>query len=374
MSKYFKIVNGTTFDLNNIIPAGNRVLSNLYTGFPTTTNAAVDTANFDAPMGTTGYSIANGDLGLLFPGVGTFYEATFVRNQITCAWQAYDPDASLHRFHSPKSFNTTIESCYNHISIACQGGGGGGGGSSTSNNNGISGGGGGGGGWFGVKRADLNVIGRGFYIEIGAGGTCGLSENKYRTAGARNGGDGGRSLVQSNTNFNKDVIAYGGYGGRTYVHPGNDPFSGNGGPSGTGTSNLASGTSVYAHGSGNSAGQAGRQSADAYGPLGGDSRSINQIGGNFASIKSPNGEGNNQSQTNNQPGLPAGGYITGQTFQIGGNVQYNGPGQPIYYNIVGNAYGGGGGGAASNNVGNGRPGLTGGPGAPGYVVIYKYLS
>jgi len=32
---------GTSFDINNILPAGSRVLSNLYPGFPTTTKSDI---------------------------------------------------------------------------------------------------------------------------------------------------------------------------------------------------------------------------------------------------------------------------------------------------------------------------------------------
>ena len=52
------------------IPAGSRVLSKLYPGFPTTTKSAIWANNFDYQIGTTGYSTTNdGDLGLLFPTI-----------------------------------------------------------------------------------------------------------------------------------------------------------------------------------------------------------------------------------------------------------------------------------------------------------------
>jgi len=173
----------------------------------------------------------------------------------------------------------------------------------------------------------------------------GVTQNLIGATGGEggNGGNGGKSI---------DVIS---------------PV--NGGTTGYSENNFNGGTVLAGGVEDNNNGQNGGTDRDAGGTLGGDSIYNNTADPArlFTSVKSPNHNGNNVALTNNQPGIPGGGTSN--------NVNYSGQaGTTITFNYVNDAYGGGGGGAGSNNAGNDKPGLMGAPGAPGYAVIYKYLS
>jgi hypothetical protein len=343
----------TVISSSNVIDDTSIVATNNYTGFPNKSNIAIDNTNFDTKVGDIGYKHSDTDLGNNIPAAVVFYIADLKRSAFNMTWgNTIQSDCT---FYDSITRNVDIENCFNYISVIICGGGGGGG---YSNSNGGRGGcGGGGGDCASFTKIDLSLVGRSFEVIVGRGGLPGIPPT-YGTV--KEATSGGASSFKSNTTGHS-VNANGGHGG----------VSGSTNPTPVGntvTNFLFNHYDSYEPGGNSGPLNFGKPSGGegSYGVVGGQSGYTTMGGRNSGVLSLVNNTGNNTVLSNNLPGIPAGGDASNVT-RNDNNAFYG-----ITFNRPSHVYGSGGGGAGGTNGGNG--GRPGGIGAPGFVIIYKYIN
>ena len=347
-------------------------ISNLFSGFPNTSNRTINNNNFDKCLTKSiGYTTGTpaSELSNQIPSKSFFYKSYLNANSININFNNAASnftfpaiDYSNFKFNSTSNQNFTVPSIFNSMGVVLCGGGGGGGGTSVNNvNESQSGGSGAGGGFLYIANVDLNNEGRNWSLSVGGGGTGGMwiSGNRLCAGGTQyDGGTGGDTRLTSNYTAHY-AAANGGGGGSSYNNTAPNSVAGSSNSNIPGTTNFPSGVNNNGVNSTN---------GGAPGTLGGDC-TYNSIGMSYSSnyIYLLSLNGSNTVCLNNSGGFPAGGDVNNQSGSTNGNENvYN-----INRSGIENVYGSGGGGSGGNNTH--RCGGPGGPGAPGFAIIYYYL-
>ena len=334
--------------ISSLIRGGGSNPTNLYSGFPATTQRAT---NYDNLRTNLLYTESNVDIANKCSSVVQFYDATVTADQNTKTTGAAGEAPFTFTNNNNNSIN--IPSYFNKMSAVLFGSGGGGGGGAgdcNGNNSNQNGSAGGAGGIIRIDDVDLNNYGRSYRIQAGGGGAGQRGNYKNTPADATG---GGTTYLYNNANFHGAACNGGNRGIR---YSGSTP-----GTAGTfsGVNNVIITLPNAYTLPGNAAVQLGA-GAFLLGGNGPDNNDINPYtfnyyftGGNVANI------------TNNASGYPPPPSIQNDAYinNAGNTSKYN-------YQFVAGAFCGGGGAGGFGN--GGRRGGDGAPGAPGRVILYLY--
>lgn len=331
MSGYKITINGTSYNLSDLIDTTGSSISTYYTGFPTS-------------------SMANCNFEKLGKNINYLENGVDLQNKCTAKSKSANT-----------TFNYTVPGGISKISAIFAGGGGGGGGGgptgnadNDNNNDSGGGGGGGGGGAIAVLKNYAVTAGQNITVNVGAAGVGAAAQNNNVAAA---GGKGGDTILTIN---GVELLSSGGGLGGSPGNSGNANSVGFGGAGGAGgyaaphypvSDAVSKAVSLYSGNKGSDGANA-NKGTPGKGGNGGIAIDVNNQSANlgvFNTYTSTGGIGPNQ--TSNSIGQPGGSAPLASS----------------------NSFSGGGGGGSGCGQTRENTSSTGGNGAAGFAIIYLYF-